>query len=256
MKIYHFFDNDWQSRMNINLSDTTAVMTEIASGTDTTALVIAAYLVTHPRGTSGAAYVQNWLGRRRFNSGRGRWGFIQRFQLPLDLPQKYKLIRLHFGGDRVVYPLRQFDRYGWELYYQSFSDHLAFLFAHELHHYRRHHLQLHPREGEQSANKWALQRAREHGFRVEGQKQRHNRSRIKISTLFRSHLSYDPYKKYRDLKTGDKILIQYDPRGRYQHKQALVLRPLRQNSRRIVIETDDGHRWRWPLEWVTPISGK
>lgn len=61
-------------------------------------------------------------------------------------------------------------RYGMHLKCQDFLDGLAFLFAHELHHYRRHHLGLHPGEGEVSADRWALERVQQVGFNVQGQR--------------------------------------------------------------------------------------
>lgn len=61
-------------------------------------------------------------------------------------------------------------RYGMQLKCRGFLDGLAFLFAHELHHYRRHHLGLHPGEGEVSADRWALDRVRQAGLAVEGKR--------------------------------------------------------------------------------------
>ena len=147
----------------------------------------------------------------------------------------------------------QIDQYGWKLTYPSFTDHFAFLCAHELHHYHRYHLGFHPREGENSANKWALERVRQMNFHADGAKVVPNKKKKNYASKIYSHLIFDPYKKYRSLNSGDKVLIKYDPRGRYEERIVTVVRPVRKNSKRVVINTGDGKHWRWPLEWVSLI---
>jgi hypothetical protein len=89
------------------------------------------------------------------------------------------------------------------------------------------------------------------GHYVEGAKLVQLKKKKKFASLIDSHLMFDPYKKYRSLKTGDRLLIMYDPRGYYKEKIVAVVRPMRKNSRRIVVDTGDGKQWRWPIEWVS-----
>jgi len=96
---------------------------------------------------------------------RRQWAFVRSFKPPEDLPEQY--IRMVFGT-AARYPQKSRNNHGWQLRFRGFDDHVAYLFAHELHHFRRRHLGMHPGEGEQSACRWAVQRATETGFRVEG----------------------------------------------------------------------------------------
>ena len=249
MKTYYFSDTNWKKHFNITTSEISDVLTNISSDTNTNGLILAIYLVNYNSGSGGIAYVRNWLSQNKFISRRGRWNFTKIFPIPHDLPEKYKLIRLQFGTNCLQYPLRQHDCYGWELNYQTFKDHLAFLFAHELHHFRRYHLGFHHHEGENSANKWALQKVRELNFDVAGEKLSQKKKKS-FSRHIQSKLYFDAYKKFRKLDSGDRLFIKYDPGARYQNELVTVVRPIRKNSRRIVVKTNDGKQWRWPMEWV------
>ena len=249
MKVYYFADTDWKKNLKISTNELTDVLTDVASDTNTKDLILALYLIRNKSASSGIAYVQNWLTHKQFITYRGRWNITKNFSTPNNLPDKYKLIRLQFGTDYLQYPLRQQDRYGWELTFKTFIDHFAFLFAHELHHFRRFHLRFHPREGENSANKWALKKIQDLGFDVAGEKLSHKR-RKGISKRIQSKLYFDRFKKFRQLDQGDRLIIKYDPQGRYQSEAATVLRPIRKNSSRIVVKTNDGKHWRWPMEWI------
>ena len=253
MKIYYFSDTNWEQQLGSTPSDLSQVFYRIAKGTNADDLVLVNYFLGSNSWNGGIAFARNWLSTSQFVSRRGRWSFTRNFPIPRALPENFKLIRLHFGIKSLEYPMSQVDMYGWKLTYSSFIDHVAFLFAHELHHFRRYHLGLHPREGENSANKWALERIRSLNYHVVGVKLIQGKKKKKIGSLFHSHLIVDPYKKYRSLDSGDKLLIKYDPRGYYERKIVTVVRPIRKNSKRVVIETGDGKQWRWPLEWVSLV---
>ncbi|NQT52820.1 hypothetical protein HQ576_12250 [bacterium] len=141
-------------------------MERITGATDTNDLVVAVYLQTKGAEWRGEyCKVGKVLSPRDFVPRSGRFSMAKAFGTPEGLPDKYVLIRMLFGmGAR--YPKSCRDSYGWTLEVGSFEEHLAYLFAHELHHYRRHHLGLHPREGEQSANKWALARLNQVGYAI------------------------------------------------------------------------------------------
>lgn len=253
MNIYYFSDTDWKRRLNFDESKLKEIFYQIANGSNTKDLILANYLLVKNSWSGGVAYTRNWLTPKQFINHLGRWKFTQKFGIPHDLPEAYKLIRLQFGIKNLKYPLCQIDRYGWKLTYCSFIDHVAFLFAHELHHFRRYHLGLHEHEGENSANRWALKRLHQLNFQVDGVKLPQKRKRKSFSQRVHSHIIFDPYKKFRSLSSGDKLLIKYDPKGHYQDEIVSVVRPIRKNSRRIVVETIDRKQWRWPMEWVSIV---
>jgi len=253
MKTYYFSDTNWKQHFNITTEEISNILKNISYDTNTDDLILAIYFIRLNSGNGGVAYVRNWLTQNEFISYRGRWNFTKNFSTPHDLPEKFKLIRLQFSTDYLQYPLRQQDSYNWEHSYSTFKDHLAFLFAHELHHFRRFHLGFHHREGENSANKWAIQRAQKLNFKVAGKKILPPK-KTSFSKFIQAHIHFDIYKKYRKLVTGDQLIIKFDPQGRYLNEPVTVVRPIRKNSRRIVVKTNDGKQWRWPMEWVAIAS--
>jgi hypothetical protein len=193
---------------------------------------------------------------KEFQTGRGHWDLTRRFSAPEDLPERYKLIRMRLDPDLEAFPRTERDGYHWLFAYRSFSDQVATLFAHELHHFRRHHLNLHPREGEQSANRWALETVLRLGFSVEGRPVRRPR---KPQTKFRTLLPglrrwADPHRRLKSLKAGARLLITHDPRGDYEGQITFLIRPARANAKRVVLRTPDGKTWRWPMAWVKAVE--
>ena len=254
MKAYYFSDTDWEYQLQITQDRLNGILAQLSAATDTTDLVVAVYLLRNHQLSGGVAIVQQSISPTQFVAKRGKWVFTKHFSVPTDLPEKFKLIRMKFNLAESIYPLQQIDQYGWEWHYHSFVDHFAFLFVHELHHFRRYHLGFHPREGEHSANRWALALLQNSGYNIQGQKVIFSRKRKKSVRTFFQKMQSDRYQKFRFLQTGDTILIKYDPRGRYENELAEVIRPLRKNSKRVVIETSDGKKWRWPLEWIHLVN--
>lgn len=248
MQIYFFTETGFLEKTGLKTAEIRRTFAAIADGTDTTDLVVAVYLVKKSVFSGGTAYARNWLTPTAFSTGRGRWKLSRLFPVPAELPEKFKLIRLlpkwqHFPGSIS-------DIYGWTFSYQSFTDHLALVFAHELHHFRRYHLGEHPREGEHGANLWALKRVGEIGLSVTGERVKVLRKRKK-SPLFRKK---DQFVGFRKLNTGDSVYISHDPRSKYVDQQAVVQRPIRKNSKRLVIQTADKKNWRWPMQWLEIIE--
>lgn len=254
MKVFYFSDVDWQKQLNCTHNDLMTVFKNITAQTDTSGLIIAVYFLGRISGSGGIAYVQKWLSQKQFVSTRGRWKFTQKFPLHQTLPERFKLIRLYFGVKHLRYPLSMQDIYGWQLRHHSFLDHLAFLLAHELHHFRRHHLGLHQREGENSANKWALNWVIENNYHVSEKKRRTKKNKSFVESFFKSQIALNRHDKFKNLKSGDKLCINYDPKGRYENQQASLVRPARKNAKRLVIETSDGKSWRWPMDWIEIIN--
>lgn len=227
----------------------------VASDTNTRELVVALYLLPGPHQARGIALTRDWQTPAVFPARRGKWSFTQRWSTPEDLPAMFKLIRIRLDGNPDDYPKTEIDSYGWRFQYAEFIDHLAVLFAHELHHFRRYHLGFHPREGEHSANRWAIRHVHSLGFRVEGTRAYIRRSNQSIlPALQKTFPGLDRFRSFRKLKAGARLRITHDPSMRYRGQAVTVVRPIRSNSKRIVITTPDGKTWRWPMDWLMPDS--
>ena len=233
------------------------VLSLVSENTDTHDLVVALYIIPGAHRHRGTAYAREWMTPKGFITRRGHWSITSRWDIPDDLPSRYKLIRMRLDGDRRKYPRVERDRYGWEFRYANFTDHLAALFAHELHHFRRYHLGLHPRKGEHSANRWALEHTHNLGFDVEAKRlpiQR--RKRTSASRILKKFPRIDPYSAFRKLQAGTRLTVTHDPHRRYLGQTVTVVRPIRSNSKRIVVETSDGKTWRWPISWLKLTDDK
>lgn len=236
-------DGEVRNRILITIED-------VACSTDTSDLVVAIYFCSSNALTRGSAFVQSWLDRNAFRTSRGCWSFTRTMAIPDNLPDRYKLIRLRFDPSIDAYPRSETDRYGWTFKYDTFFDHLALLFAHELHHFRRYHLRMHAGEGEQSANRWALHHVQRLGYCVKGNKRKIPDRRHRRPGSAKSVLVPDPFSRFRSLQSGDALIVIHDPCSRYTNQPVSVLRPIRSNSKRIVIRTQDGETWRWPMRWL------
>ncbi|HPG82207.1 MAG TPA: hypothetical protein PKY55_02935 [bacterium] len=170
MQVYFFTQHGSWQRSGASAEELHRLLERIAAETDTADLVVAVHLVRRSRWSGGTAFVRQWHHPAAFFATRGKWRLGGKRVIPPELPARFKLIRLLLQDDGAPYPMTQMDRYGWQHRFERFSDHLAFFFAHELHHFRRYHLGLHPREGEHSANGWALAHCRELGVGVASQR--------------------------------------------------------------------------------------
>ncbi|MBN1540561.1 hypothetical protein JW992_00315 [candidate division KSB1 bacterium] len=235
----------------------------VALGSDISDLVVAVYLLPHCGWTGGSALVRSWQTSRTFVPRRGRWRLVKSFAPPSELPSRFKLIRLLLTDDVSRYPRQEEDVYGWRHSYAAFIDHLAFLFAHELHHFRRYHCGLHPREGENRANAWAAAHVAQLGYRVQSRPPvRRKSGTVKtksrgffydiVKARFQRIKSVEEthFEKARQLNPGDTVRIRIDPRKIYSSQTARVLRPLRRHAYRIALITNDGKQWRWPVMWL------
>ena len=162
----------------------------VARHTETIDLVVSLYLVMNTQWNGGMTLAKTWKSAKTFHPKRGHWRVFAHYPVPRDLPPRFKLIRMILPANPAIYPFLQKDIYGWIHRYPTFYSHLAHLFAHELHHFRRHHLGLHPGEGEQSANKWAFSQVRTLGFDIESKKaetsrrQKSRKRAVRLSDVF------------------------------------------------------------------------
>ncbi len=178
MQVYFFPAHNSWNRLGASARELQGVLERLAAETDTGELVVALHLVRRSSWSGGTAYVRQWVRPSSFYARRGKWRLSGSWQVPENLPERFKLIRLLLP-DSAGYPLTELDRYGWQHRFGRFEDHLAFFFAHELHHFRRFHLDLHGREGEHSANAWAEAHCRSLGFAVESVRLRPRKGRTK-----------------------------------------------------------------------------
>lgn len=255
MQIYIFSQQNFFNSTGLTEDDMRSIFYGVAQDTDTNDLVLSCYFIPGTKWVGGTAFVRQWCSKKQFMTSRGKWRFTRQFSLPNDLPERFKLIRLLPTSASCLnkFPCKIQDVYGWTFSYASLRDYLALLFAHELHHFRRYHLQLHPREGENGANRWALAHVQRLGFPVDGQQVRRSR-RPRRAMSFLKKLGHDPFVDFRHLKSGHSVFVKHDPRGIYAGKEARVLRPIRANSRRIAIQTPDSREWLWPMTWLEPVS--
>ena len=103
MKIYFFSDAPWNEKLHGSAKNMTDTIARVAAGTNTEGLVVAVYLMGQKMGSSGVAYVSNWLTPENFISRRGRWKITTKFSIPENIPEKYKVIRLQFGLNFLKY---------------------------------------------------------------------------------------------------------------------------------------------------------
>jgi len=250
MRVYVFTDMDRTSEDCYQQDSIEAVLRRVAEGTDTNDLVVGVYLPSKSHGWRGQLLLE-WLDPESFHDHAGRkFAFARNFKRPKDLPERFKLIRLAFGLSGK-YDHSVVDVYGWRVHLDSFEDHVAYVFAHELHHFRRYHLGMHPGEGEGSATRWGLERAWEAGYSVWGV--RIPRRKPQLHKWLQEH-----FEKLRSLPNGAPLKITYDdhrPR-KYQWERATKIKTLRRNSRRLGIRTADGKQWYWPMAWLQSVESQ
>jgi len=179
MRTYIFVEREDQAQSDVIRATARQVLQEVAEETDTSRLVVAVYFLSNSDIWQGEL-TRKPVGQGAFSgSRRRRWSFTKRFPAPGDLPESFALVRIALGS-RWHRKTTLRDRAGHVMKFGHLRDQLAFLFAHELHHFRRFHLGLHHGEGETSADRWAIQRVTSLGYKIEVSSTR-RRTRIKVA---------------------------------------------------------------------------
>ena len=243
MKLYIYSDR----RLPFSEKHLREACAHITEESDTSDLVTAVYFSSKKKTFRGTAYVSRWMTGSVFHASRGYWTFTRSFGTPPDLPARFRLIKLHLNPAHA-YPRTERDVYGWRFTCNSLLEHTLLLFAHELHHFERHHLGLHAGEGEQAANRWALKKMEQKGYGITGKRLPPGRRKRRK----RRPLLPREFARLRHLKAGDRVRITEDGGNRYRGCTAEVIRPARPNAKRMVIQTEDGKTWRWPMPWLAP----
>jgi hypothetical protein len=221
----------------------------VAEGTETRDLVVTVHLTARGQGWGGRALAHRWVTPAGFASPRWPPCGQKRFGRPAGLPARFKLIRLHCGGEGPPYPAEHTSRYLFTWRFDTFTDHLAHLFAHELHHFRRYHLGLHPGEGEASAERWAHARLRELGMgsSLAGRRRRRPRgTRHPLPAAFRV-----AHERLRAVTPGA-TLVCATRAGRLIRagETVRVVRPPRRGAWRMAVRAADGRCYLVPLTFL------
>jgi len=186
LQLHVFRSEDVPAKPDFDEARIRPIFDSVAGDTNTHDLVVALYLIGDPTDHAGEC-VTRPSSPTSFIRRRGRWAISSRFALPPMLPNAFYLIRMRLGVP-ASYPVNREDRYGWFFRPKNLEEDCAVLFAHELHHFRRHHLGLHPGEGEQSADAWSVEHLRRLGYNVEGGRRYYPSVRLVIPDAVRQRL--------------------------------------------------------------------
>jgi hypothetical protein len=241
MRMVIFSENpDILVRFGTTTDKVFSVLENISQHTETRDLVVSVYFISEGENWGGHANVRKWETSDSFFLPRWPPNRTGRFALPENLPQRFKLIRISFGGEIPPYPNQFKDKYRFKWRFETFDDHMAFVFAHELHHFRRYHLGLHSGEGEISTEKWAFEHVTALGYKVTLV------GREKIVREVR-----EAYKRLHLARPGMKLRFVHPSHREIKMGEIMrVLRPLSKNAHRIAVETANGRRLLVPIEWM------
>lgn len=237
MKTYVFDNGKTFERLGLSTADIRAVLNRIARGTDTRQLVIAVYGQPSHDTWRGVCYGDTKV-PADFVERTGTWRGSIAHGIPTDLPREFKLIRLMIGSTKSRWPRRTSDKTH-QLILGGPCDLLAFLFGHELAHFRSYHLGLPPGRGETRATAWSIEHASALGYDVAGSpltrilssQRKQIRSRFQIGSL---HVIAEAWPEYERHKGTEAIVIS-QPRG---------------SARRVLVGLRTGERFYWPIEWL------
>lgn len=219
----------------------------IAEGTDTSGLVVLVHLSRRTARWGGVFYSSD-VSLEALRKLRGPWREVHGDGVPPGLPSSFPLIEVSIGAKRASYPLADDNRNGFRIECASFHDHLAYIFAHELHHYRRYKLGMHHREGEKSADKWAVVRARTAGYFVNIQKSPVSR---------RAGMKGPPsehWRRVRALKEGSLLLLAKSDNRRLPAGSRLQFIRAMRGSYRVLCRDTRGDERVVPIDWVRIIE--
>jgi len=234
----------------------------IAAGSDTRELTVVVYLLNRKSFWEAHAYTDH-VTPAVFQHTGPSWNFVKRFGPPPGLRPRFRLIRMAFGMQQT-FPRWVTDVYGWKLRCESFLNLLAYTFGHELHHYRRYVLGLHPGQGEQAACRWAIQMANQTGYGLEAIRVKIDPATVPrcaealrrkkwISALCVKHK--DHFELLRSLPDGAPLIITHDSgKSRHVGMPAFKIRNLKKGSYRMSVRTPDGKEWFWPMQWLLPAT--
>jgi len=202
MRIYIYCENNALEKLHTNKTNVCNVIQRVSRGTDTADLLIIVYFLTSTNNWRGE-YCRNWCNSKDVIKEKGVWKFTNNFKPPDKLPEQFKLIRLVFGTRYVRWP-RRTECEHMKLRFKNVEAQIAYLFGHELHHFRCRHLGLHPGAGEIAATRWGFDRARKLGYEIQAVDKAKQRCRLRkiIMRKYRvgsEHIIIKAFDQYQDL---------------------------------------------------------
>lgn len=237
MRIYLFDDGEVLERLGASEAGIRKVIEQVSQGTDTSVLVVAAYFLSSGDLWRGVCY-GNWQSKRTFIVPRGNWKVSARFGLPHDLTERFRLIRVMLCTERVEFPLRTQNRHYW-LRFDNLDSHLAFLFGHELAHFRERFLGIASESGERVASTWAIKQAKRLGYRVWARSGAgfYRRARKELREKFvpgSRHIIVKARSEKKDL-IGTAVTVIRQPQGL---------------ARSVIVQLPSGKHFYWPVAWL------
>jgi hypothetical protein len=256
MRVVMYSDDGALRKVGMDRDRATGLMHRVAADTQTEGLIAILSLESSRKRWGGAFYPGDVV-PARMQRLRGPWRTEHPDGIPPGLPDKFRLIEVHIGTRGASYPRTDHNRNGFKLWFSSFDSHLAYIFAHELHHYRKHHLGLHPRQGEKGADRWAAARVCELGMPLEmtafKPRRRLFRRRRKSQPQPTSEQQQLRWERIRALSPGTSIrLTKSDNRAIPPGIQFSFVRPLR-GSYRVLVQGPAGADICVPIDWVEVV---
>lgn len=250
MRVYLYRDAGALAALRTTEAKVREVLDRVARGTNTRGLVVVVRLRTGSNGWSGA-YDPNWATPATLRRMRGPWRKAHAAGVPPRLPRRFRLIEITIGTDRMRYPREELNQNGFRLRFRTVRAHLAYIFAHELHHYRTYHLGLHKGEGERAADVWALGKVRALGFGMEMRPVRKKRRKEKRP---RKKPSERYLRRIRRLGRWSLLRLAASDNRRLPVGEVVrFLRPLR-NSHRVLVRDAEGAERAVPAEWLRIVE--
>jgi len=257
MRILIYNDPGTLSAAGITRPKIITLLKKVAEGSDSRRLVVIVSLRAGWHGWNGG-YYPPWFTPKKMQQLRGPWSKAYPKGIPPRLPDRFQLVEITLGTDRISYPCTEYNQNGFRLVFKTFNAHLAYIFAHELHHFRRYRHGLHGIEGEKGADRWAAGRAMELGYSVSIAPHRLGMHRKKK-------------KRYKKASKRQKMSARYRQRIRKLRRWSLLkvtesdnrklpagtivrfIRPLR-GSYRILVLDPNGDERLVPIEWLRVIE--
>ena len=233
------------------------VIRRIANGTSTRGLVVTVHLAADGSGWNGGFYAKD-IPRKLLLDMRGPWRTAHASGIPPGLPEKFPMIEIYMGAKGARYPSVDYNLNGFRMWCRSFHAHLGYIFAHELHHYRRYKLGLHRGEGEKSADKWAAGRVCEVGYHMTMKPYRLHLNgkkpprRKKVPRRTKMSAAY--WKRIVSLKRWSVVRLAKSDNRRVPPGTLLrFLRPMRNSYRALVLDHRGDERV-VPIEWLRIVE--
>ena len=256
MRVITYASESALRSVSMDRSRVEGVLRRTAETTDTTGLLVLTAVSSQNAGWGGSFCTQE-VTPKRLGRMKGVWRDAHASGIPPGLPDSFRLIEMRIGVRAAKYPRVEYNRNGFKLWFSDFSCHLAYLFAHELHHFRRYSLGMHPREGEKSADRWAVARTEELGYSIEMtpfKRRKSRRGRARRRPAAPIAMSQEDWDRIKALPSGSSVcLTKSDSRKLPAGSMVEFIRPMRASYRALVRDLRGDERL-VPIEWLRIVE--